>query len=357
MRVFRNKILCLWLMLALLFTAGCSANPGNVEPEGTYQLNQAGLFSADKSYSTVDIVKLVSPSVVGLAVKLQKTDASGLRKSIEGIGTGIIVDSSGYILTNHHVAGAADEITVVFRDGTRAPAQKVWSDSSLDLAVIKMDGKGYPAARLGSVEDVEVGEPAIAIGTPLDMAYQHTVTVGVVSAKGRTLEVPTDDGVSFMEELIQTDASINPGNSGGPLCSDDGTVIGINTVKVSDAEGMGFAIPIDICKPIVDTILRTGSYTTPYLGLYAIDPQIARYYGVEDPSGVCVIQVDGNGPAAGAVQSGDFIVSVNGEEIKTVMSLRRKLYALGVGGEITLALQRGNETLSAVCTLTEKPAE
>ena len=127
------------------------------------------------------------------------------------------------------------DITAVLQDGSKVPARRVWGDRALDLAVIKCEGGPYPSASLGTIENLQVGEPVIAIGTPLDLAFQHTVTSGIVSAKDRTLQVPTEQGLSFMEELIQTDASINPGNSGGPLLNLSGQVIGINTVKIGRA--------------------------------------------------------------------------------------------------------------------------
>ena len=161
-----------------------------------------------------------------------------------------------------------------------------------------------------------------------------------------------------MEELIQTDAPINPGNSGGPLCDSQGKVVGINTVKVTEAEGLGFAIPIDICLPIVREIVETGSFVTPYMGLFTNDQEIARYYDVEVSQGICAMNVDTNGPAyQGGLRQGDCIVRVNGQEVSTVLALRRMIYETGIGGELRIEYLRDGAEGTAVCVPTEKPLD
>ena len=320
--------------------------------------SQTSIFSGMGSSDVSDVVERVSPCVVGLAVQVKKANIMGGESLVEGIGTGVIVDRSGYILTNHHVAGSAENITVVFEDGSKVPGETIWSDRALDLAVVKCEGGPYPAVELGTVESLKVGNPVVAIGTPLDLAFQHTVTAGVVSAKNRTLQVPTQEGLSFMEELIQTDAPINPGNSGGPLCDSQGKVVGINTVKVTEAEGLGFAIPIDICLPIVREIVETGSFVTPYMGLFTIDQEIARYYDVEMSQGICAMNVDTNGPAyQGGLRQGDCIVRVNGQEVSTVLALRRMIYETGIGGELRIEYLRDGAEGTAVCVPAEKPLD
>lgn len=358
MRNAKKNILCILLAGGMLAAAACAGAPVPAPKVGErdYGTSQTGLFSGMVTGDVSDVVERVSPSVVGLAVQVRRSNIMGGETLSEGIGTGVIIDEDGFILTNHHVAGAAEKITVIMEDGSKVEGERIWSDRALDLAVIRCAGGPYPAVELGTVADLRVGQPVVAIGTPLDLAFQHTVTAGVVSAKDRTLQVPTESGLAFMEELIQTDASINPGNSGGPLCDVRGRVVGINTVKVTDAEGMGFAIPIDICLPIIRQIVETGSFETPYLGLFTIDREIARYYDVEMERGIGVMNVDPEGPAWRAgMRQGDCILRINGEEVHTVLEMRRMMYESGVGGVLTFTYLRDGDEKEAVVSSVHKP--
>lgn len=339
-------------LAAALLLAGCSpASPQQAQTTPTpVHTRQTLFFQRENGIS--NMIEKLSPSVVGLAVTMGAGE-----DSVQGLGTGFFVDSSGYILTNHHVAGEADTITVVLSDGTRLDAHAVWSDSVLDLAVVKCDEGGpFSPVTLGSVEELAVGDPVAAIGTPLDLSFQHTVTAGIVSGMNRTLQVPTATGLSFLEELVQTDASINPGNSGGPLVTLEGKVIGINTVKVQDAEGMGFAIPSDLAKPIVERIIANGSFTAPYVGVTVIDSDIARYYGREVNQGLAVLNVDPEGPAyAAGIRKGDVLLTVGDTRPTSVLAFRRKVYATEIGESLTLTWQRDGQTLQGECILTQRP--
>lgn len=301
-----------------------------------------------------DVVERVSPAVVGLSVLTTRPQDDQL---VEGIGTGFFVDRQGYILTNNHVAGNAQAIQVVFADGDKQTGQCVWSDAALDLAVVKVEGGPYPFVTMGDSSTLRVGDEVVAVGTPLTLQFQHTVTSGIVSALRRTLSVPSDNYVAFMEELVQIDASINPGNSGGPLCDMNGNVVGINTLKVTEAEGIGFAIPIEIATPIVQRIVTEGSYEAPYLGLYVIDAEIARYYGQEVQNGLYVINVDANGPAAAlGLKEGDCITAVNGQTVETALALRRIIYSCRVGDSIEIRWKTDDaQEHSADVTLIAKP--
>lgn len=303
--------------------------------------------------SSILAAERIIPSVVGLAVKAIEPESGAI---IKGIGSGVIVTTEGHILTNHHVAGNAQEINAIFADGRILAAKKLWSDSNLDLAIIKIEGDSFIAAQTGSADDLVVGQRVIAVGTPLDMSFQHTVTSGIVSALNRRLDVPGEGGLMFMENLIQTDASINPGNSGGPLCDLNGRVIGINSVKVTGAEGLGFAIPIDICVMILDKIIEDGEFITPYLGLYAIDSMMAKYYGEEIDEGICVLNVDPQSPAYSAgIRFGDCILTVDGQRVSTMQELRLKLYELGVDRTVEIEYERDGSTYSATCKLITRP--
>ena len=265
------------------------------------------------------------------------------------MGSGVIATDDGYIITNHHVIGARPQrIVVTLHNGKTIEGKTVWSDSALDLAVVKIDGRGYSFSQLGDAKALRVGESVAAIGNPLSMQFERTVTAGIVSALGRSISVENDEGKSFyMEDLIQTDASINPGNSGGPLLNKSGKVVGINTVKVSTAEGMGFAVPINVCVPIIERLRSVGQFNTPYLGLYAYTPAAARYLGQDEDieRGLFVAKLDTNGPAfAAGLRYGDIITAVNTETVNTMLELREQLYKRQSGETITLEFIRDDST-------------
>lgn len=277
----------------------------------------------------------IIPSVVSITTtSTQRSIISGSKK-IQGIGSGIIVDSSGYILTNNHVAGKnAKNIAVFLYDGREFTGRTVWADPVLDLSIIKIDVEGLPAAALGDSRKVKIGEDAIAIGNPLGLTFQRTVTAGIISAVNRTVEI--EKGV-FMEDLIQTDASINPGNSGGPLVNINGEVIAVNTVKVSTAEGIGFAVPINIAKPIINSIIKTGDFITPVIGIKGFDRELAFFYNYKIDKGIYIIEVLPESPAyAAGLREGDVIMSLDNRDINTLLELKETLYGIGVGGSVKM---------------------
>ena len=204
---------------------------------------------------------------------------------------------------------------------------------------------------LGDAEALRVGDSVIAIGNPLSMQFERTVTAGIISALNRTITV---DSSGIMEDLIQTDASINPGNSGGPLINSAGEVIGINTIKVSSAEGMGFAVPINLCVPVIDRIRRSGEFHTPYLGLYAHTAEAARYLGTGSgfSRGLYVARLDSGGPAFDAgLRYGDVIMYADGSEVNTMMALRQQLFAHQPGESIRISYMRDGTLREAAVTL------
>jgi S1-C subfamily serine protease len=290
--------------------------------------------------------------VVGIAVL--KPDGNTLFKTTSkeewGLGSGIIVDPNGYILTNNHVAGGKSKrIIVSLAGGENVDGRTLWADSVMDLAVVKIDVTGLPTAKLGDSNALRVGEPAIAIGNPLGMEFQRTVTSGIVSALNRTIEIDTDKGTNFMEDLIQTDASINPGNSGGPLMNSKGEVIGLNTVKVTSAEGIGFAIPINMAKPIINSFISKGIFNEPYLGVFAYDRQIIPYVDptIDVDGGVYVAKIDSTGPAArSGIKIGDVIRKVDQTVVHTMAGLRNEINSRNPGDIVKLTVvSKGTEKL------------
>lgn len=272
------------------------------------------------------------------------------------IGSGVAIAGGGYIATNHHVIDDANQIYLLLADGSNCSATLVWQDSALDLAILKSE-VDLPYLSLASLEEIEVGEPIMAIGTPLSLQFQHTHTAGIISALNRTIQIQNENGQEFMQSLIQHDASINPGNSGGPAITLDGKVVGINTLKITEAEGLGFAIPAWIIQPIIDHITLDGYYDTVYLGIYGYDSTIAKYYG-EDVSdtGVIVEQKDGSGPLKDAnIMAGDIITKVGDTDINTMLDLRLALYHYKVGDTITLTILRDENSFAVNATLSKHP--
>lgn len=335
-------LLAVLCALAALFACTRENSAPSPTPEPVTIRRQA----AGEAESLADMVARLSPSVVGIATR---------QNGQQGIGSGVIVSADGYILTNHHVAAEGAEVTLIFADGTKELASAVWSSQALDLAIVKAREGSYPAAAMGSVEDVRVGEQVVAIGTPLALQFQHTVTGGIVSALNRTLQVPSGRSTAFMEQLIQTDVAINPGNSGGPLLNQRGEVIGIVTVRVEEAAGIGFAIPIDIARPIVEHFLADGSYVTPKMGAYLFDSEIARYYDANSTmtTGLYVIDVEpGSAAQSAGIQTGDILLRADGRECKTLLDLRYVLFSHKVGETLELEVQRGGEILHLTPKLT-----
>jgi len=335
-------LLAVLCALAALFACTRENSAPSPTPEPVTIRQQA----AGEAESLADMVARLSPSVVGIATR---------QNGQQGIGSGVIVSADGYILTNHHVAAEGAEVTLIFADGTKELASAVWSSQALDLAIVKAREGSYPAAAMGSVEDVRVGEQVVAIGTPLALQFQHTVTGGIVSALNRTLQVPSGRSTAFMEQLIQTDVAINPGNSGGPLLNQRGEVIGIVTVRVEEAAGIGFAIPIDIARPIVEHFLADGSYVTPKMGAYLFDSEIARYYDANSTmtTGLYVIDVEpGSAAQSAGIQTGDILLRADGRECRTLLDLRYVLFSHKVGETLELEVQRGGEILHLTPKLT-----
>ena len=264
----------------------------------------------------------------------------------EGVGSGIIVDDRGFILTNSHVIGdgRAESINILFEDGDQKDGRVLWFDRALDLAIVKVDSKTLNSAYLGDSDQLIVGELAIAIGNPLGLDFQRSVTSGVISGLHRSIRI---DELNMMEDLIQTDASINPGNSGGPLLNNKGQVIGINTAKIQTGEGLGFAIPINTIKPIIEQVIEFGEFNNVYIGFQGIEVEIyQRQIGIDldIESGLIVLEVIENSPAYNAgIRNLDVIQEIDGQKISSMIGLRKKLYNYKLGERATLKINREGE--------------
>ncbi len=300
----------------------------------------------------VQIAKKVGPSVVSIINTRTVVDAWNREFTEPGLGSGIIFDVTKdkvHIITNSHVVEQATTLTVTFLGNTRVPAELIGNDKTSDIAVIAVSKDEIPeairedlkAAPMGDSDALEVGELAVAIGNPVNEAYHNTVTAGVISALNREIRLP-DKRLN----LIQTDAAINPGNSGGALVGSAGTVIGINTIKLVDSqiEGMGFAIPINEVKPIVEELMNSGSVSRPYLGIVGADVTEETAALMEFPIGIYVRDViEGSGAYAAGLQEGDVIIEFEGEKISSMEKLSSKIKEKKPSDEVSIKFIRGKE--------------
>jgi serine protease Do len=278
------------------------------------------------------------------------------KQTIRGLGSGVIVSSDGVILTNNHVVKEAQKLTVILNDKKELPARVIGTDPQTDLAVIKIDAHDLPAAELGNSDNVKVGQWVIAVGNPFRLL--HTVTAGIISAKGRS-----SIGLAEYEDFLQTDASINPGNSGGALCDLDGKVIGINTAISSPSgvnAGIGFAIPVNMARGVMDALLKDGKVSRGYLALVPqdIDENLAKALKLKSTKGALVGDVMPDGPADKAgLKRGDVIVEFDGKKITDSTELRKDVALAKPGSTAELTVERNGHSKHFKVKLGERPTE
>jgi S1-C subfamily serine protease len=335
--------------------------------------NTAGLHvpvTVDESSAVIDAAAKAGPSVVRILVSGSTTDPFGASIPDQGVGSGIIFDANGWILTNRHVVtetngSLATSVTVELKDGKQYTGSVYGVDTLTDLAIVRIQATGLTAATIGSSADIEVGQLAIAIGSPLG-TYSNSVTSGIISATGRTVTVQSGDRLN---NLIQTDAAINPGNSGGPLLDALGEVIGINTAVASGSNGIGFAIPVDIARPIMRQALAGQQLSRPYIGIRyeTITPQIqqqekltveqgALVSGAQDVTGASLPGVVPDGPAAKAgVKEGDVITAVGGQAVDSEHPLDLVLAGFAPGQTVDMTVLRNGKTITLSLTFGTRP--
>jgi len=313
----------------------------------------------EQGLTTVEIVNMLAPSVVRIQTETASIDIFGRLIPGQGVGTGVIIDNEGRIVTNNHVIiGAnglpAETITVTLHDQRTAPARVVGRDEATDLAVIQIDVDGLTPAQFGIADELQVGQDVVAIGFALDLEGAPTVTRGVLSAKNRTI----DEDPYTIPDAIQTDASINPGNSGGALVNARGEVIGINTAIIRGAQNIGFAISVGLVKPIVDELITAGEVRRAYMGVGTVDinPAIARNFNLPVETGLAITAVGPGSPAALAgLRVNDVIVAVDGREIDNNGQLLAILAEKRAGENVTVTYYRAGERLEAQLTLATRP--
>ncbi|HSJ00654.1 MAG TPA: trypsin-like peptidase domain-containing protein [Patescibacteria group bacterium] len=334
-------------------TGVVTESPSEAEPVSEVRINE--------SSAVIEAVDRVAPAVV-----LINTRQESLLGGADGTGSGVIFDSAGWILTNRHVVENADSLTVALSDGRTFAGELYGIDTFTDLAIVKIDGTGLPTAPIGTSRDLSPGQLAIAIGNPL--GYENTVTTGIVSGLGRMISASDASQTSAPEtlrNLIQTDAAINPGNSGGPLVNSAGQVIGINTAVSTTAQGLGFAIPIDIAKPIMGQALAGEPIARPMIGIryLPITPALADEQDLPVDFGALVGSTRTDVPsiipdspaAAAGLQDGDIIVSVDGQQITAEQDLSTLIVNYAPGDTVTLRVLRDNTAREVEITLAELP--
>ena len=337
----------------------------NQEPTGTKtennnQTNTVQVLDPNIGESISD---KVMTSVVGIDTIYEMADSGywyffggqGGTREAEAQGTGFIVDEAGYILTNSHVIndGEYKKVTIHLYDGREVEGKVLWNDPTLDLAIVKIEADNLVAVELGDSDAVKVGSYAAALGNPLGLQFKFSMSQGIISGLDRTIEVSSGNSMSAttMEGLLQTDATINSGNSGGPLVNYKGQVIGINSAKATEGESMGFAIPINVAKPIIQQIKETGSFKRAYLGITGIGLEEATGYNAEEfkerygtSKGIYVNSVvDGGGAERAGIQKGDIILSIEDIEVGTMNKINTILVAYKSGDSVKVTFLRDGE--------------
>jgi serine protease Do len=345
-----------------------------------YKIPQESIdFLTKLGNATADVAQAVRPTVVNISTtRTVKTPGiqnpfledpffrrffgdRGLEQPRErkamSLGSGVIIDKNGMILTNNHVVKGAEEIKVILADQREFKGKVVGTDAKTDLALVKIEAKGLPAVKWGDSTKLRVGDPVLAIGNPYGL--NQTVTQGIVSAVGRA-----NVGISDYEDFIQTDAAINPGNSGGALVNARGELVGINTAIFSTTggyQGIGFAIPSSMARLVMESLMKTGKVTRGWLGIWIqpLTPELAKKFGLkEDQKGALVSDVVEGAPAEKAgIKGGDFITKFNGHEVEDPNSLRNMVAGTAPGTEATITFIRDGKTMTAKTTITEQPAE
>ncbi|MDZ7595969.1 MAG: Do family serine endopeptidase [Thiobacillus sp.] len=277
-------------------------------------------------------------------------------REVSNLGSGVIVSANGYILTNHHVVAAADEIQVALADGRTLPARVVGADPETDLAVLKIDAKDLPAITFAQIDSLQVGDWVLAVGNPFGVG--QTVTAGIVSALGRSRL-----GINTFENFIQTDAAINPGNSGGALVDAAGNLVGVNSAiysRTGGSQGIGFAIPVSIARQVMEQIIQSGSVTRGWVGIEVQDmtSELAESFDLKSAEGALIAGVLKGGPAdAGGVRPGDILLAVNGDKVSNSATLLNLIAALKPGDNTQLTVLRKQQSLDLKVQVGRRPMQ
>jgi S1-C subfamily serine protease len=309
------------------------------------------MFDEEKA---IKAVEKVSPSVVSISIaRTMRYDLFNTME-VKGVGSGIIMNPEGYVLTNNHVIEGTRKVDVFLSDGKKFEGQVVGTDPSTDIGVIKIEGHNFYSGEFGNSDQLRPGQMAIAIGNSLGLTGGPTATVGVISAVKRNIQ--SSDGI--LENMIQTDAAINPGNSGGPLVDGDGRIIGINNAIIPYAQGIGFAIPINIAMDVANELLVYGRVIRPWIGIIGLDmnPALASYYNLTSDHGALIVRINEDSPADHAgLRPGDIIIEIEEARVKGVEDVRNAIWKRKVGEKVRIKIIRKDEQFTEDLRLDEMP--
>jgi len=370
----RHLVVCFVLILALLLGTGCELLPDiNISPASptptptpvpTPTVTASPIDpdwtlpsvenSAPVLPSIADVVALVKPSVVAINTEVITYDIFNRPSTQEGAGSGWIIDENGLIVTNNHVVEGAESVTVTLADGRTFPAEACCTDPLTDLAVVRIDAQGLPAAKVGDSSELRVGDWVVAIGNALGLGIG--AKEGIVSR----VEVSVPVSGQTLGDLIETSAAINPGNSGGPLVNMKGEVIGITSVKIAtvEVEGIGYAISTEAATPVIEELIRKGYIIRPWLGivLHTVDQYVVLRYELAVDKGAFITEVAPGSPAERAgIEPGDVIVAMDGQEISTAQDLVEAIHSRNIGQEVKITLWRGDTQNVVYATFIERP--
>lgn len=363
--LYSFMIIIIALLLVLILKTSVSNYTTSVAEYSAEKINfSENVITENKSLEKkimVDNIQNSVNAIVGIS-KLKQSGSSIFVDNAEqklGLGSGVLITDNGYILTNQHVAGNKySNCYVTLEDGKIYDGNVVWADSNIDLAIVKINKSNLEYLQLGDSDEIHLAEDVYAIGNPLGMDFQKTVTKGIISSLNRTIKIEGENENVYMEDLIQTDATINEGNSGGALINTDGKLIGINSVKISNAEGIGFAVPVNIVKPIINKFMNEGKFEEAWLGIYGYDKEAIKYLDseLEIENGIYVAQVAPNGPLVNLdVKEGDIITKIDDTQISKMNDLKKYIYSKNPKDVVKLYLQRNGKESEVEVELAIKP--
>ena len=361
-KIFIFLLVFLILILSYILYEKTQVSESNLSQQNvTVERTTQTLEEVKENNKTVtEMISEVNNSVVGISKVKNSGSSIFSDENITslGLGTGIIVGKNGYILTNAHVSGEKySKCYVTTVDGKTYDGNVVWSNADIDMSIVKINQKKLQVATLGDSNNIRVGETVYAIGNPIGFEFQRTVTSGIISAVNRTVKFEENEEETYMEDLIQTDATINPGNSGGPLVNADGQVIGINGVKITSAEGISFAIPINSVKSVIQSFNINGKFDEATLGVFAFDKNVLGYIdeNLNFSEGIYVTKVNVKSAASNAgLKKGDIILSIDGNKLERMCDLRCYIYTKKPGDKVTLKIERNYREMEIETTLKRK---
>ena len=344
-------IILLMLISALLIKIIVNySNQENIKSD--YEITKTSSKISENEIEQKNIIELIektTKAVVGISKIKNGGTSIFLNGGVNnlGLGSGVVVTDTGYIVTNEHVSGKKyNKCFVTLENGDEYTGNVVWSDSDLDLSIVKIDGFYLDYLNLGDSDTVYLGQEVYAIGNPIGYEFQRTVTKGIISGTNRTIKIEDSENSSYMEDLIQTDATINEGNSGGPIINENGEILAIASLKISNAESMGFGSPINIIKPILEKLIKTNKFEEGYLGIYGYDKEVINYLDqkLNINEGIYIAKIMPDSPLIGKqIEEKEIITQIDDLKINKMNDLKKYIYSKKPGDEVVLNILNNKE--------------